>query len=139
MARRTQLCTFEYPSYANLDTINDIIESILDFHGVDAYKHPYTGEEPISPPRKKKRVAGSIDRNIPPEDVNEEEVDDAHIDNNDNSLNDAPEDGPPVLIQNQQLSAYELIREQNIAELENMKETLSLLPHSRVRKTWGEN
>ena len=54
--------TFEHPVYATLDTINEIIESILDFHGVDAYKHPYTGEEPISPPRKKKRVAGSIIR-----------------------------------------------------------------------------
>ena len=80
-----------------------------------------------------RRVAGSIDRNIPSDKVNEEEVDEDEIDNNDNSITDAPEDdvapeddapeddGPPILIQNQQLSAYELIREQNIAELENMK------------------
>jgi hypothetical protein len=34
---------FEHPSYANLNTANDIIEGILGYHGFDAKYHPYTG------------------------------------------------------------------------------------------------
>ena len=43
---------FEHPSYAKLNTVNDILESILSFHGSDANNHPSLedDDEQLAPP-----------------------------------------------------------------------------------------
>ena len=45
---------FEHPSYANLNTANDIIEGILGYHGFDAKSHP-TQDKNLKLPHPRKR------------------------------------------------------------------------------------
>ena len=49
---------FLHPSYAKLGTINDIIASLLQFHGYDVQHHTIDdeedGEEDVVPPKRRK-------------------------------------------------------------------------------------
>ena len=84
--------SFEHPSYANMATINDVIESLLQYHGFDANTHPFTIEEPKTPPPKRAKKAKK--RVVIAE---EQESDDP----NDNSINrelDDVEAGPSGLM-----------------------------------------
>ena len=44
---------FHHPSYAKIDTINDIIAGILHFHGCDVANHHAGDAEEEEPPRKR--------------------------------------------------------------------------------------
>ena len=117
---------FEYPSYANMKVANDIIESLFNYHGLDANTHPFTTEEPKTPPKKKKRVRET--ENIV------EETDDP----NDNSLHGDPEhDEQPTVEEHVRqpgkkriIGEYEMIRNRNIEERKKMERILGIRPHS---------
>ena len=124
---------FEHPSYANLNMVNDIIQSILDYHGFDAKSHPYTGEEPKTPPpkKKKKKVVKVVER-MTVEEANED-------DPNDNSITSDEESRPVVGPSRKRvLSPYEVMREDNITERLKLMKSIGLVPHSKVRKTWED-
>ena len=126
--------TFTNPANANLKTASDIMESVL-------YYHPFLGSEP-SPPteriRKRKRTAEPpvfIPRDEE-EDINEndnsigsEEEHNLVID--DSELYGEPAETPPCSHAKTK-SAYELIREQNLADLEIFKKTHDILPASKI-------
>lgn len=126
---------FDHPSYANLRTANDIIEGILGFHGIDAKSHPYTGEEPKTPPPKKKK-AKAVEKRV--------QVEENLIDPNDNSITSDEEEALPVagpsriVSRKRVLSPYEAMRENNIAELREAMDEAGVMPHSKVRKTWED-
>ena len=133
--------TFTNPANANLKTASDIIESVLSYHGIDAYNHPFLGSEP-SPPteriRKRKRTA------VPPVFIPRDEEED--INENDNSIGSEEEHNlviddselyeepveTPLCSHAKTKSAYELIREQNLADLEIFKKTHGILPASKI-------
>ena len=48
---------FGHPSYVNINVINDVLESILDYHGFDAKTHTFITEEHEAPPQKKRKRA----------------------------------------------------------------------------------
>ena len=120
--------TFEHPSYANLKTTNDIIESILGHHGVDAYLHPYATEEPPEPQKRKRKAKKQT---LETEDVEMGAEDDP----NDNTVVEDDEDqasevvSPPNKKRN--IGAYEEIRERNIVERLAMAKSLGIIPHSK--------
>ena len=131
---------FEHPSYANLNMVNDIIQSILDYHGFDAKSHPYTGEEPKTPPpkKKKKKVVKVVER-MTVEEVNEEHEEANEDDPNDNSITSDEESRPVVGPSRKRvLSPYEVMREDNITERLKLMKSIGLVPHSKVRKTWED-
>ena len=130
--------TFANPANANLKTASDIIESVLSYHGVDAYNHPFLGSEP-SPPTKR-----TPKRNRTAEPPVYEEED---IDQNDNSIDGEEEHNiavddyeaneepveMPVRSHAKTKSAYELIRDQNLADLETFRKTHGVLPVSKFQ------
>ena len=132
--------TFEHPSYANMNVVNDVIESLLKHHGVDANTHPFLAEEPETPPSK--RTKRKFKR-VP---INEDNEND---DPNDNSINEDANDDDDVEMEagtntrtigkKRKLVPYEEFRAKNIAERENVALALGLLPHSKVRKVWETN
>ena len=120
--------TFEHPSYANLKTTNDIIESILGHHGVDVQLHPYVTEEPPPPQKRKKSTQKQV---IQAEDVEMG----ADVDPNDNSVVEDDEHqaseavSPPKKKQN--TCAYEELRNRNIAERLAVAKSLGIMPLSK--------
>ena len=106
---------FEHPSYAKLNTVNTVIESILSFHGYDANDHTSLDAEveeekqvSLEPPRKRQK------RNIVEQ-------------NNRNVVEVAGNVGS-------ELSAYEKLRQANINEREAEMECIGVVPHNRVRQ-----
>ena len=77
---------FGHPSHANVNVVNDVLESILCYHGYDAKTHPYIAEEPEVPPlRKRKRQWVQRRRKKAAEEDDN--------DPNDNSLDMEPDEG----------------------------------------------
>ena len=129
--------TFEHPSYANMNAVNDVIESLLKHHGVDAYKHPFLVEEPETPPSKKnkkkvKKVPINMDDEI--EDPNDNTLDEAASDDNAEKVA-----GTRARGEKRKRVPYEELRANNISERENIALALGILPHSKVRKEWERN
>ena len=115
-------------------TINDVIESLLQYHGFDANTHPFTIEEPKTPaPKRAKKAKKRI--------VIDEEQE--RFDPNDNSINrelDEVEAGPSGLDgKKRKLVPYEVMRENNIRERENAMELAGVMPQSKVRKIWKKS
>ena len=127
---------FAHPSYAKLSTINDIIESLLCFHGYgDSIETLHIEDEPESPPKANKRRRIIVEnQNTLQQEANEnlEEVEDE----NENTAeleeleNDDEAEVEPAL------SPYEKVREMIIAERNREMELCGLKPHSQVRKEW---
>ena len=118
---------FEYPSYANMKVANDIIESIFNHYGLDANTHPFTTEEPKTPPKKKKRVR------------EEENIVEVTDDPNDNSLHGDPDHEEQAIVEEQvpqpgkkrKIGEYEKIRNKNIEERKEIERILGIIPHSK--------
>ena len=114
---------FHHPSYAKIDTINDIIAGILDFHGFNVANHHVGDAKEEEPPRKRRRVKPTQD-----------DPADDFIDENDNSF---AEEGGDVLESDedspeseQVLSPYLQLRQNNIRERKIMEKELGIIPHS---------
>ena len=127
--------TFEHPAYSKLAIANDIIESLLHHHGIDAQSHPYVGQEPKTPPPKTKKRKRKC----------QEEEEEEEADPNDNSIGEdgldaekdvvaREEDDLDVVGGKDDLSDYEKLREKNIAELNQFRAENDILPHSKIRK-----
>jgi hypothetical protein len=149
---------FLHPSYAKLDTVNDIIASLLEFHGYDANNHhcddDLGDEEPPVPKKRRKQNPKQNRNNIEVEEndndgevqEDHEQVDvDAHeqvyvddlepVDTEDlEPVNGDLEE--PNEEQHLEMCAYEEMREQNIKERKKKMKELGLLPHSKVRNEW---
>jgi hypothetical protein len=119
--------TFEHPAYSKLDMANDIIESLLHHHGIDARSHPYVGQEPKTPPPKTKKRKRK---------VQEEEEEEEEADPNDNSIreDDLVVEEDLLVGEKDDLSEYEKLRERNIAELQQFRAQNGILPHSKISK-----
>ena len=149
--------TFEHPGHASLEMANSIIESLLHHHGLDANTHPFLEPEPAINPakriRKRKRAMPAADHeegdlNDHALDQNDNWVDgDDDVENTDNDRADSVENaGEFNSVEDSEtgnqesgeivLSEYERIRNDNMAELQKMKEEFGILPHSKVTKYW---
>ena len=140
--------TFGHPSYANINVINDVIESLLDYHGFDAKTHTFITKEPEAPPPKKRKrtVAKNNKRTIETEE---------DLDPNDNSLtNEAHEGGeteePTVSKPKRKKSNGEKRKDDVAIEVPNQiepcayevwvdVENTGLMPDSEARKIWEES
>ena len=114
--------TFEHPSHTSLKVANEIIESLFTHYGLDPYSHPFTLEEPATPTRKKKRARALNNQ--------DKTVDDP----NDNSVEEEVDtEEEPVVneVKRRKLGEYEIIRERNIAEREELARNLGIMPHSK--------
>ena len=113
---------FEHPSYASKKVANEILESLFTHYGMDPYSHPFTLEEPATPPRKKRKTKALNNQ--------DKTVDDP----NDNSVQEEVDtEEEPVVneVKRRKLGAYEIIRERNIAEREELARNLGIMPHSK--------
>ena len=136
---------FLHPSYAKLSVVNDIIESILNFHGYDANTHPSledddeeeqnlegVGEEPLNQVNQNDSIATENDNEG---DLGLELDDDEEPpaqECNQNVIND----GDNHLEVGDELSPYEQMRENNINERKRKMEEAGIVPHSQVMKKW---
>ena len=151
--------TFEHPGHASLEMATRIIESLFNHHGLDANNHPYVEPEPAVSPSKKSRKRK---RALPVSDHEEDGLDDQAVDQNENWASgdddgdnrdneevaepqenagesisvDGDDETGDQETGNMVLSKYEIIRRDNIAELEKKKEEYGILPHSKVTKYW---
>ena len=128
--------------------INDVIESLLDYHGFDAKTQTFITKEPEAPPQKKRKrtVAKNNKRTIETEE---------DLDPNDNSLtNEAHEGGeteePTVSKPKRKKSNGEKRKDDVAIEVPNQiepctyevwvdVENTGLMPHGEVRKIWEES
>ena len=141
---------FLHPSYAKLSAVNDIVESILGFHGYDANIHPSledddledeTQEEPEDetheePTHKEKNNSDSnakeSDLGFQLEDREEEATTE---ENNQNDRNMEDNDNDLEQMQTE-MSPYERMRENNIVERKRKMKEAGIIPHSQARKKW---
>lgn len=126
---------FQHPSSAKLDTINDIIGGILDFHGYDANNHPFLQEEPEEPPAKRKNNRHSNNNRLDKksEEEGEEDVeDDLEEDEEDTEKEEEGENSVDL----DAPTPYEQLRQNNIKERENLMRAAGVLPHSEVIRGW---
>ena len=125
---------FDHPSYAKLSTINDIIESLLNFHGYgDSIETHHIDDEPELAPKENKR------RKTMPDNQNSlqpEENENLVLEQEDSNESNAGVEEEPEIDEAGNLSAYERVREMNIAERNREMELHGLKPHSQVRKEW---
>ena len=113
---------FKHPSYVNMKACNDIIESLMRYHGVDAHLHPHITEEPPTPQKRKRKGRKA-----------EETVED---DPNDNSVvenldEDASEEVSPPEKRRKEKGEYEKMRYRNVAERRALEKSLGIIPHSQ--------
>ena len=133
---------FEHPSYANMNVVNDILESLLKHHWFDAHTHPFLIEEQEKPLSKKtqkkvKRVTISMDNED--EDPNDNSIDeDANIDEAENVAGTSGTQ-ERTKGKKRKLVPYEEFRARNISDREKVAFALGLVPHSKVRKEWERN
>ena len=120
---------FLHPSYAKLDTINDIIASLLQFHGYDVQHHTIDdeedGEEEVVP-RKRRKVCHNQEApnvvQIPDTNDNNGNLEQEGLGNED--LPNVDEDAAP------HMTPYEEMRERNINERKRKAKELGIRPHS---------
>ena len=110
---------FEHPSYTSRKVANEIIEALFTHYGMDPYTHPFTMEEPATPTKKKKRARALSNQE------NTVAVDDP----NDNSVQEEEDAEEEPVVKKRKLGEYEMIREKNIAEREEMARNLGIMPH----------
>ena len=108
---------FVHPSYAKFEIVNDIIESIYEYHGYDIQSHHVIDDHnEEEPPRKRRRVTPTS------------------ADQNDNSFaEEAVEslEGEENSPENEEvLNPYLQLRQNNIREREEMAKELGIIPHS---------
>ena len=135
-----------HPSHATLDVSNDIIISLLSFHGFDADTHPFEAIEPEPAPKKRKKSQKATT-------FIEDEEQEQEVDPNDNSIHDESEGESKKRRDDEEssddqelddfleqeianLSKWEKIREQNIREREAAMKEAGLLPHSKEIRSW---
>ena len=111
---------FEHPSYTSRKVANEIIEALFTHYGMDPYTHPFTMEEPATPTKKKKRARA----------LSNQENTVAIDDPNDNSVQEEEDAEEEPVVKKRKLGEYEMIREKNIAEREEMARNLGIMPHS---------
>ena len=135
-----------HPSHATLDVSNDIIISLLSFHGFDADTHPFEAIEPEPAPKKRKKSQKATT-------FIEDEEQEQEVDPNDNSIHDESEGESKKRRDDEEssddqelddfleqeianLSKWEKIREQNIREREAAMKEAGLIPHSKEIRSW---
>lgn len=123
---------FLHPSYAKMDTIDSIIESLLQFHGYDANNHPsleddLEDEEP-SVSNKRRKVQPRQNMNNIELEVNDNEP---VISDEGQELDHGEEEEIGAAEHQPEISAYERMRDKNIAERKKKMKELGMLPHSQ--------
>ena len=140
-----------HPSHATLNVANDIITSLMSYHGFNADSHPFEAAEPEPAAKKRKKSKKATTCT-----VDEELV----LDDNDNSFheesdgesqaksrrdekkdeeesNDEDLEFDEILEQEiAHLSECERIRQQNVKEREAAMIAAGILPHSVERRAW---
>ena len=140
---------FQHPSYAKLETVNDIIASLLEFHGYDANHHCIDDDmDDEEPPVQKKRRRLDMKQNKNNIEAEENDNDgEVHEDHEQVDIYNYEQVNVDDLVQvdaeavngiveeheeNATMSAYEQMREQNIKERKRKMKELGILPHSEV-------
>ena len=118
---------FEHTSYANMKVANDIIESVLRHHGIDAYNHPFTTEEPEPPVPARRRKRKAKEPTNENEDVEDENDNSVHDDDEEEELVDSVSQAA----KKRKTCPYEQLRGRNIAERRAMEQELGIIPHSK--------
>ena len=125
---------FEHPSYANMSTVNDIIESLLKYHGFDAKTHPFIVDEPKTPPPKKRKRKEAKKTTFEEDEDDENDANENSFNMNDDNKDQVKKtDNDP---KKRKLCPYEELREKNIEERDLAMRSAGLLPHSKIRKIW---
>ena len=115
---------FEHPSYVKMKECNDIIESLMRYHGVDAFSHPHITEEPPTPQKRKSKGKGKRVKETVENDPNDNSV-------VENLENEYSEEVSPPEKRRKEKGEYEKLRDRNVAERRALEMSLGIIPHSQ--------
>ena len=138
---------FLHPLYAKLSVVNDIIESILRFHGYEANTHPSLEDDDED---EEQNLEDEVQDEEPLHQVNNQNdsINTENDNESDQSLELEDDDEEPPAEENNQngdnnleedraeLSPYERLRDNNINERKRKMEEAGIFPHSQVIKKW---